>query len=118
MMPIFIPSIGKPNSNNSKIFPDSILFVQPQEYEEYKQHNPTAIIKILPENDRGISYARECILEYATRRRIETFSILDDELQFSYNVTNHKIVKSKPMALLVKVKSIFLKKKSEACHEL
>jgi hypothetical protein len=55
------------------------LVVEPQDYNSYKANYPCGIFT-LPENDRGITFARQHILDLARVMKLEWFWMLDDDI--------------------------------------
>lgn len=78
-MKVCIPTKGRAgNVKTLRIFDynDIILFVEPQEIDEYsKIHDNCKIVNIL-QNDKGISYVRNFILDYMN----ENFVMVDDDI--------------------------------------
>ena len=63
--PIFIPSRGRAKTlTTARFFPDAYVVVEPQEEEAYRGFGERLLV--LPENDRGIAYARTWIKKHTT----------------------------------------------------
>ena len=94
--PIYIPTKGRAASKRHtyKLFDDDqhdvILVVEPQEIEEYKKAYPLASIIELPENDKGIAFVRNFILNLSD----EPFWMLDDDIsEFGMHHISNKLKK-------------------------
>ena len=86
-MEIAIPSKGRAKKVETlTIFPEAILFVEPQDYNLYKESYPKNKIININKNDQGISYVRNFILNYFT---FYDFSLSIQQLQFMFNPTSH-----------------------------
>lgn len=97
VLPILIPSKNRPNS---KLFAmlrsDNLLFnivVEPQDRQQYIDAGYSDILIILPENDQGLPYARNFILNYCRSSKIPWFWMLDDDISNFYELVNSKNVK-------------------------
>lgn len=77
----FIPSKGRPNTKTHKLFQDVgidvIHFVEPQEIDSYQVPNKVSIL----ENNRGIAYVRNFMLNYAKLNNHEWIIICDDDVR-------------------------------------
>lgn len=93
MKPIFIPSKGRAgktaflkelNEQVSTIyaFLDITICVEPQDFEPYKKAYPHMAIMSIGENDKGLSFARNFILNLAKERKVDYYWLLDDDLKF------------------------------------
>ncbi len=61
------------------------LVVEPQDLDAYRQDYPEASFFVLPENDQGLAYARQKVLDYCRAESIPWFWLLDDNIkQFMY----------------------------------
>jgi hypothetical protein len=59
------------------------VFVEPQDTEAYRKAGHASIV-VLPENEKGIAYARQAILDYAVQNNDKWFWMIDDDIiQFS-----------------------------------
>ena len=94
--PVFVPSKGRSNPKFLQLIPEAILVVEPQDVEVYKAANPNTKILVLGENDRGIAYVRQSILDYARQSGIQTFWQIDDDVSILYENVNGKTVKVCP----------------------
>ena len=91
MYSIFIPSKGRPIPKLLfRELPHAEIVVEPNEEEIYRRYNPEATILVLPENDRGIAYARNHILKIARQRRLGFFWMLDDDIYGFYERADKK----------------------------
>ena len=84
-MHIYIPSKGRPDNLTSTYLTNAGIphhvFVEPQEVGKYEEvASPLTTIHALPENNRGISYSRNAIFDYAIRNSTPHFYMWDDDL--------------------------------------
>lgn len=87
---IAIPTKGRAGKIDTLvIFKDAVLFVEPQESKVYKEIYPNNEIVILPENDKGISYVRNYILNYYDC----VVFVLDDDITKIYSKQGKKLKK-------------------------
>jgi hypothetical protein len=91
-MNCFIPTKGRLNTKTYKLFIDIGInvfhFIEPQEYELYDVPNKISIL----ENDRGISYVRNFMLQYAKKNNFEWVIFCDDDVS-SFGIYNGKTIK-------------------------
>lgn len=90
MYPIYIPSKGRPKSKLFAKLPHAFVVVEPNEAFEYQKNNPDGKFIILPENDQGVTYARQFILDHARFKQHEWFWMLDDDITAFYEVIEPK----------------------------
>lgn len=84
-----IPTKGRPNTNTYVRFEQAGIkcyhFLEPQEYKSSPLPNKVSI----KQNDRGVSYARNFILEWAKANNQEWIVMCDDDVnQFGYYKNN------------------------------
>lgn len=84
-MHIYIPSKGRPNNLTSTYLTNAGIphhvFVEPQEVSSYQAiASELTTIHALPENNRGISYSRNAIFDYALANSTPHFYMWDDDL--------------------------------------
>ncbi len=88
----FIPTKGRLNTKTYKLFEDVgikvLHFIEPKEIEKYEVPNKVSIL----ENDKGIGYVRNFMLNYARQNDYEWVLICDDDVKF-FGVYNGKTVK-------------------------
>ncbi|QDP51100.1 MAG: putative beta-glucosyl-HMC-alpha-glucosyl-transferase [Prokaryotic dsDNA virus sp.] len=88
----YIPTKGRFNTKTYKLFNDVgievIHFVEPQEFEEYDVPNKVNI----KENDKGVTYVRNFMLNYAKENNEEWVIFSDDDVS-SFGIYNGKTVK-------------------------
>jgi hypothetical protein len=88
----FIPTKGRLNTKTYKLFQDVGIevkhFIEPQEIEKYQVPNKVSIL----ENDKGIGYVRNFMLNYARKNNYEWVIICDDDV-VSFGVYNGKTIK-------------------------
>jgi len=95
--PIYIPSKGRPNSKIFGELPTSIIVVEPQDIDAYKETNKNKIIK-LDKNNQGIRYVRQYILDLNRDQQNKWFWMIDDDLTATY-LNNYP---SKPKKIEIK----------------
>jgi hypothetical protein len=87
----YIPTKGRPKTNTYKLFEnvgiEVLHFVEPQEYESYNVPNKINI----KENDKGITYVRNYMLNYARENNHDWIIICDDDVR-AFGVYNGKTV--------------------------
>jgi hypothetical protein len=88
----FIPTKGRFKTKTYKLFNDVGIevkhFVEPQEIEKYNVPNKVSIL----ENNKGIGYVRNFMLNYARQNNHEWVLICDDDVT-SFGVYNGKTIK-------------------------
>lgn len=88
----FIPSKGRPKTKTYKLFREVgievIHFIEPQELCSYEVPNKVSIL----ENDKGIGYVRNFMLNYARSKGYEWILICDDDVT-SFGIYNGKTIK-------------------------
>lgn len=97
--PIFIPSKGRSEHNAStlelcrkeKIRPT--VFVEPLELHEYASAFPFCSFVDIGENDKGIVYVRQFMLDYARRNSIKRYWSIDDDMVRFYIKNGSKVQK-------------------------
>lgn len=108
MMNIFIPS--KLRSGLSKTIPqinDAIIVVEPQEYEVYKKTYPNKVLS-LPENNRGIIYARNFIKNYCDENKLGKYWQIDDDITYTYIREGTKLTRVDIVEAITKAQQIFI----------
>jgi hypothetical protein len=88
----FIPTKRRLNTKTYKLFQDVGIevkhFIEPQEIEKYQVPNKVSIL----ENDKGIGYVRNFMLNYARQNNYEWVIICDDDV-VSFGIYNGKTIK-------------------------
>jgi len=88
----FIPSKGRKSTKTYKLFEDAGIefkhFIEPIEIDEYQVPNKISIL----ENNKGIGYVRNFMLNYARQNNYEWVIICDDDV-VSFGVYNGKTIK-------------------------
>jgi len=84
MNTIFVPSKGRPESKllhwlSEEGLPHCIV-VEPQDFEAYKKFYLEGNLKVLHENDKGMAYVRNAILNTARATGLYSFWMLDDDI--------------------------------------
>jgi hypothetical protein len=88
-MKICIPSKGRAETMSTHLFFDPIdvlIFVEPQEIEKYRLFWPEYTFVDIEDSDRGISYARNFILDHVDGENI----IMSDDDYLSFGKRNEK----------------------------
>lgn len=80
MKPIFIPSKNRPDSKLFQMLKDEgldfTIFIEPQDSDKYKKYNTIT----LKENNKGIVYVRQAILNHARTNNIDWYWMFDDDV--------------------------------------
>jgi len=88
----FIPSKGRSNTKTYKLFKEVginvIHFIEPQELDLYEVPNKVSIL----ENNKGIGYVRNFMLDYAKKNNHDWVIICDDDVT-SFGIYNGKTTK-------------------------
>jgi hypothetical protein len=88
----FIPTKGRFNTKTYKLFEDVGIkvyhFIEPQEIDNYIVPNKISIL----ENDKGIGYVRNFMLNYAKENNFDWVLICDDDVT-SFGIYNGKTIK-------------------------
>jgi len=88
----FIPTKGRVNTKTYKLFEKAgikvLHFIEPQEIDAYSVPNKISIL----ENDKGIGYVRNFMLNYARKNNIEWVLMCDDDVT-SFGIYNGKTIK-------------------------
>ena len=119
-----IPSKGRPETKTYKLFEQANIktfhFIEPQEISSYKVPN----IVDIGENDQGVSYARNFILDWAVTNNQKWIIVCDDDMDSFgfYDGKNHKENASIWHKIFEKVKDlpfelIGINKRMHAWHE-
>jgi hypothetical protein len=104
----FIPTKGRLNTKTYKLFQEAGIkvkhFIEPQEIDKYEVPNKVSIL----ENDKGIVYVRNFMLNYARQNNFDWVLICDDDVT-SFGIYNGKTVKKDASIwneILTKVKQL------------
>jgi hypothetical protein len=88
----FIPTKGRLNTKTYKLFENVGIkvfhFIEPQEFEKYQVPNKISIL----ENNKGIGYVRNFMLNYARKNNYDWVLICDDDVT-SFGIYNGKTIK-------------------------
>lgn len=88
----FIPTKGRFNTKTYKLFEEVGIevkhFIEPQEIDKYNIPNKISIL----ENNKGIGYVRNFMLNYARQNNYEWVLICDDDVN-SFGIYNGKTIK-------------------------
>lgn len=94
---IFIPSRGRyensPTLNMAvKDSAPVTVFVEPQEVDNYKKNYPQFEYVVLPESNKGITFVRNYMKEYAQNLGYENYWQIDDDITNLYYRTGKKLI--------------------------
>lgn len=88
----FIPTKGRFDTKTYKLFQevgiDVFHFIEPQEIDKYDVPNKVSIL----ENNKGIGYVRNFMLNYAIKNNLEWVLFCDDDV-ISFGIYNGKTIK-------------------------
>lgn len=88
----FIPTKSRPQTKTYKLFENVGIkvmhFIEPQEINYYKVPNKISIL----ENNKGIAYVRNFMLNYARENNYEWILVCDDDVN-SFGIYNGKTIK-------------------------
>lgn len=104
---IFIPS--KLRAGKSKTIPqlkEAIIVVEPQEYEVYRAEYKNKIIQ-LPENNKGIIYARNFIKKYCEQKGLQSYWQIDDDISYTYLRQGTKLIRKDMLDCILESQKIF-----------
>lgn len=110
-----IPSKGRAGkTKTTKILDEAgleyALVVEPQDLNEYREAHNCKIYG-LPENDRGITFARQEILKIARNSKFDRFWMLDDDIEEFGEIVVGKTKKT-DASVLCKAERVFSKHKA------
>lgn len=102
--PIYIPSKGRPTGKTFKLLTEEgikfVVVIEMQDYDTYKKHLTDVNYVVLPEQDRGIAYARNFAMDHAVSMGRDWIWLLDDDISAFYETVNGKNVKRTPQEAL------------------
>jgi ParB-like chromosome segregation protein Spo0J len=83
---IFVASKGRPDGKTFSQLKHLTIVVEPQDAEAYATAAQATghTVVVLPENNRGIGYVRQFILDRARQEKLEWFWMLDDDISGFY----------------------------------
>jgi hypothetical protein len=88
----FIPTKSRPQTKTYKLFEEAgikaLHFIEPKELDIYKVPNKISIL----ENDKGIAYVRNFMLNYARKNNYDWILVCDDDVN-SFGIYNGKTIK-------------------------
>jgi len=95
---IFIPTKNRyDNCKTANLIGDYknlFLVVEPHEYKEYRINYPNFNILQLPEDDKGLAYARNWVKLFTVRGGIEQYWLLDDDISYFYKRQGTKLIRN------------------------
>ena len=90
----FIPTKGRQNTKTYKLFQEVGIkvyhFIEPQEIDKYQVPNKVSIL----ENDKGIAYVRNFMLNYARENNVDWILMCDDDIDHFGEYRNGNIKKN------------------------
>lgn len=93
---VFVPTKGRFDSSLIKLLRkekiDCYMVIEPQDKEKYIESFPGNNFYVLPKNDGGLAYARQCILDFTREMKLEWYWQIDDNLTGFVEVKNGKCV--------------------------
>jgi hypothetical protein len=112
LFPILIASKGRASTSSTiaALLDDGLmpcLFVEPQEWGAYRAAYPAAECVMLEQNDHGLPYVRQQILERARARGVGWYWMLDDDITAFYQVARGRNVKVAPRVALAGAQALF-----------
>lgn len=87
--PIFIPSKGRPNAKLFQMIPEAVLVIEPQDRKPYAEVENKKLVML--ENNQGIAYVRQFILDHCREFGIEWYWMLDDDISAFYGTHQKKL---------------------------
>jgi hypothetical protein len=92
--PVFIPTKGRSDSRLTiktfdKIGVPYTIFVEEQEYDAYAEHVDPSRIHVLPHRDKGLTFTRNYIWDFAEGEGYERFWTFDDNIDGLYRLNRN-----------------------------
>ena len=84
------------------------LVVEPQEQKQYTINYPNFNLLILPENNKGLAYARNWIKNKAIEQGIKHYWLLDDDISYFYRREGTKLNRNNFEDTLLDAQSYFI----------
>lgn len=109
--PIVIPSKGRPATLLPKVLAGLQVFVvvEPQDEPAYPQE---LNLIVLPENDQGICFVRNFVLDEAARRGWVSFWMMDDDIKDFTKTVDNRLQKCDPLEVLQPAELHFRQRKA------
>jgi hypothetical protein len=112
LFPIYVPSKGRPDSFTMQLLEKHLIpytaVLEPQDGFAYRAFSPKYCVQeILPENDKGIAYVRNYILNLTRGFGHKWFWMLDDDIKGFFLTRDGKTVKSDPKEVLLEAQRVF-----------
>ena len=96
MKPIYIPSKNRPDGELLIYLTERkihfTLIIEPQDVEKYKEFKDKAKILILPEDNKGICYVRNFIINHNRNNGNDYYWMLDDDISGFYRGNGEKCI--------------------------
>lgn len=86
--PVFVVSKSRPDQKLYSLLDEShidwTVVVEPQDEDAYRKVAANRSVMVLPENNRGICYVRQYLLEHARKKGLVWYWMLDDDITNFY----------------------------------
>lgn len=120
---IYIPTKGRAGQVKTlgalgELNTQAMLVVEPQEAAAYAKAYPKNGLFILKENDRGIAYVRQQILDQARKLKAEDYWMFDDDIKAFYVRIGNKMKPLSAAEVLGECEKIFRAQKALAIGSL
>lgn len=111
VFPILIPSKKRPKSKLFQLLKDDelefLVVVEPQDYDDYKYLGKNLIL--LPEDNKGLVFSRNFILEKSKELNFNWFWMIDDDVNKFYKTVNKRNISITPKEAFELSEKIILK---------
>lgn len=111
--PIFVVSKGRADKKNAptmQLLEDSNLpytiSVEPQDVISYQEAFPNAKLFTLMQNNQGLAYSKQCVLNHCREKKFKRFWLLDDSLLSFVDRTTGKSMRSNAEFVLSKIEEL------------
>lgn len=108
MWPVYIPSKRRHESKLLDMLPFSYVVVEPQDRALYEKRVGKGRLIVLPENDQGIAYVRQFILDHNRQQNQAWYWMLDDDISGFYVTKDSKLVKEEGEKVLFEAEKLIL----------
>jgi hypothetical protein len=111
LFPILIPSKGRPSGKTSPLLSSASIphriVVEPQDHAAYADANPSASLVTLPEDNRGLAYVRNFILDLARSENLGWFWMMDDDIDRFFRVRDGRCHQALACEIIAESQRIF-----------